>query len=894
MNRPAELRPNPDALLRTADRAHRGVLRIFLGAAPGVGKTYAMLQSARELQREGTDVVIGVVACHGRRETEALCAGLERLGPARIPYRDRVFEEFDVDAALKRTPSIVLVDELAHRNIPGSRHPRRYQDILELLDHGIEVWTAVNIQHLESLNDVVARITGIRMRETVPDSVLEQAGDVILIDLPPDRLIERLRQGKVYVPEQAQAALERYFSPPNLNALRELAVQAMADRIDLDVRTAMESRGLLGPWPVRSRILAAIDGSGNAEAVVRAARRLAERRHTPWLAVHVETANESDRARVEVERALALAERLGGDTMTLRGYDVVGELVHYAEKENITTLIMGRGSRSSYRNPFGALAAAKLMRRTGEFELTLVPLHARGQRRHWNRSPTPLRHYALAVASVAASVGAGFGLERLLPLANLSLVFMLAVLLVAIRGGTWAALLTAILSFLAFNFFFTVPVFSFAMTDVGQLLTAVFLLAMALLGGQLAGRMRHQVVALRTATDQAQRLLALSKTLAATSTLADVRRSGVQTTAALLGVPVALLASDEDHDRLSLVARSSQPVEFGPQQWAAAQWARQHGQSSGYQTDTLSDQEWRFVPLGQGDTMEGVLAVKLATLPVPPTALMQAHIEALANQFTQALTRTRLSADLSEARVAEETERLRSALLSSISHDLRTPLASMIGSASTLRELDEQLSQSDRRELMDSLLSEGERLNRYIQNLLDMTRLGYGTLKLERDWVALGDIVTAAVRRTRPLLGGFRVVRDIDPDIPLLYVHPALIEQALVNILENAAKFSPRSGKITIRGRRRGDDLELVLLDQGPGIPEEQRRRVFDMFFTGGDGDRGPYGSGLGLAICRGMIGAHGGRIAAESGPGDRGTAIVIGLPLLNPPGSHDQDRAES
>ena len=890
MNGEYNNRPDPQALLSEIKHERQGALKIFLGAFPGVGKTYKMLEAAREAQREGADVVIGIVESHGRQETEALCEGLESIPLMQLEYRGAQFRELDLDAIRKRSPAVVLVDELAHRNIPGTRHSRRYQDIDELLEHGIDVWTTLNIQHLESLNDVVARITGVRMRETVPDAVLSAARDVVLVDLTPRELIERLKQGKVYIPEQARAALDGFFSPPNLAALRELTLQAVAERIDRDVREVMRSQGVAGPWPVRARIVVAIDGIGNGQELVRLGRRLAERRRAPWSVVFVDRGDTWPEQQAGVERAFELAERLGGETVTLRGHDPVEELLAFARDQNATTLVVGRSRHRPLAGLFGLTLSQRLLRRGVDFEITFVPSRAaRGRhRKRWFRRIEPARYYIYALTVVAAATGVAAAVEPWLPLASLSLVFLTAVLLVAARTAMRPALVAAVVSAAAYNFFFTDPRYTFAIHRTHELVTVGFFLIIGLIGGQLAGRLRHQVLALRSTNEQTQTLLSLSRRLTAAVDLATVHREATTVIAEHLHVPVVLLVPG-DGGKIEQAASSQNEIDLNAKAWSAAQWASDHGQPSGFQTDTLSGIEWRFLPLVLEQECFGVIGVYRPGHGLRSEQL--AAIDALVTLVTLAMARTRLSTSLEQAKVAEETERLRSALLSSVSHDLRTPLASMIGAASSLRSLDAALSADDRRELLDAAISEGERLNRYIQNLLDMTRLGHGTLKLERDWIGIDDILNSALRRTRELLHDCRLVRSIEPELPLLYVHPALIEQALVNVIENAAKFSPKGGEIHVVVTREDGELLITVSDEGPGIPPEQREKVFNMFFTGGEGDRSKYGSGLGLAICNGMIGAHGGRIEALSGPGGHGTTIAIRLPLIEPP---DDDKEEN
>jgi two-component system sensor histidine kinase KdpD len=891
-NDPASGRPDPHALLSEVERERRGALKIFLGASPGVGKTYKMLEAAREARRAGLDIVIGIVESHGRRETEALCEGLEHLPRAQIDYRGTSFAEMDLDAIIRRAPAVVLVDELAHRNIPGTRHPRRYQDVVELLEHGIDVWTTLNIQHLESLNDVVARITGVRMRETVPDTLLRDALDVVLVDLTPRELIERLKLGKVYVPEQARAAMDGFFSPSNLAALRELAFQTVTERIDHDLQEARQRKGTAGLWPVRARVIVAVDGNANSEEVVRHGRRLAERYRAPWTAVFVDRGNDAPDLRAGIDRAFDLAERLGGETAILRGYDPVSELLAYAGEQNATTLVIGRSRRRTIRNLFGRAFGQRLLKEVDEIDVVFVASSGAGARHPWTwlRQAEPLRHYVYALGVMCAAVAIAVAIESLLPLANLSLIFITGVLLVAVRTALRPALFAVLISALAYNFFFTEPRYSFAMYHTDDLLTVGFLLAMGLIGGRLAGRLRHQVLALRDSNHQIQTLLSVSRRLAAAADLPSVRSEIVASIAAHARAPAALLSPEGNNASLALTGASNEAVrlewESDEKARSAAQWAFDRRKPSGFHTDTLGSLDWYFLPLDFERECFGVIGLYFGKLLVEhksPTDEQFASIHALANLATQAIARAQLATNLEQSKISEETERLRSALLSSVSHDLRTPLATMLGSASSLRTLAHDLSKEDQAELLDSIISEGERLNRYIQNLLDMTRLGHGTLKLERDWIGIDDIVDAALRRTRDLLRNHHVTRNVSSDLPLLYVHPALIEQVLVNIIENAAKFTPAEGEIRLAASRNGDEMLIAISDEGPGIPPDQREKVFDMFYTGGESNQNKYGSGLGLAICRGMIGAHGGRIQALPGNDGRGTTIAIHLPIIAP-----------
>ncbi|GEN24121.1 two-component sensor histidine kinase [Halomonas cupida] len=888
-------RPDPEALLKTARREVRGSLRIFLGAAPGVGKTYAMLRTARDLAGQGEQVTIGIIESHGRQETEDLCESLERIPLIEREHQGRAFHEYDLDATLNRAPDVVLVDELAHRNIPGGRHPRRYQDIEELLDAGIDVWTTLNVQHIESLNDVVARITGIRMRETVPDSLITRARDITLIDLTPDELIQRLKQGKVYVPEQARAALDGYFSISNLTALRELAMQTMAERVDSDVRDSMGVQGLAGPWPVRPKLLVALSGRPEDTSLIRATHRMAERRSATWRAVHIDTGSSSPEMRLELERSSQLVERLGGEVTVLAGQSRLQELLDYARRNNITTLVIGRPVHAPWRFWHRSLGKL-LLREAGEFDLVVVAESERRKPIRLMKNPIRRlthREWLLPTAVLSISMVLSLVIDRTMDLANISLVFLTGVLVTAAYTGTRAAMVTAVLSFLLYNFFFTEPRYSLAMVHRDQLLTVFFFFIVAMIGGQLAGRARRQLVALRASRDQTQQLLQLSRALSAAADHSTVRTTGISALADWLEVPTVYLESTTDKPELHITESHPGSVALDTTARQAAAWSYHHRKVSGHGSQTLASQRWRFIPLVDKETTSGIVGLALGDRDTSLIHDQETLVDTLINQFSMALTRTRLVNDLGAARLAEENERLRSALLSSVSHDLRTPLSSIIGAASSLRDLDQQLTAEDKRELLDSVLGESERLNRYIQNLLDMTRLGHGTLKIERDWVALSDLINAALKRLTSALGQVRVVRDIAPDLPLLYVHPALVEQALVNVIENAIRFSPISGSIFIHGKASSDELFISITDQGPGIPESEREQVFDMFFTGGEGDRGKHGSGLGLAICRGMIGAHAGSITAEQSPLGSGTRIMIRLPLMDSPHMEDDTEAQ-
>ncbi|QQQ03182.1 sensor histidine kinase [Lysobacter enzymogenes] len=896
-----------DALMGELQRQGAGRLTIFLGAAPGVGKTYTMLGRARELQRRGIDVVVGIVETHGRAETSALVDGLDLLPRKRSDYQGRTLDEMDLDALLARKPQVALVDELAHRNAPGSRHERRWQDVLELLDAGIDVYTTVNIQHLESLNDVVHRITGVRVSETVPDALFDRLRDIVLVDLPPRELIERLQQGKVYVPEQAAHALQAFFSPSNLTALRELAMQTAADRVDSDLREAQTARGLPGV-PLRRAVMVAIDGLGQSEYLVRVARRLAERRDAPWLVVTVQTGGAPDAQRQgELDRAFALARRLGGEAVVLHGNSIVDALLDHGERAGVSTIVLGRTRERPLARMVNRTLTQQLIQRGAHYELTIVSTpEARARaRRSLRESGGRLRGLlsrsdaALAVFAVAmAVVLAGFA-ERWIGLDDLSLVFIVAVVVVAARTRMTAAVLASALCFLAYNFFFIEPRYTLLIGARQGVTTVTLFLVAALVAGRLASKLRMQVVALRAANAHATELQTLGRELATAADAGQVVRAGKRALKRSLGAEVFVYVGGAP------LAGPNLP-ELSDKDRAAADWALKHRQPAGRYTDTLAGSDWWLLPLS-GDAGDKP-AAGLVGLRLPPSLTrlgpeQRRLAEAMTDDIAQAVLRTRLVADLEDSRVGGETERLRSALLSSVSHDLRSPLASIIGAASSLDNYAEAMPREDRHALLETIRIEGERLDRYIQNLLDMTRLGHGGLALNRDWIGVDELIGSAVTRLQRYEPAARFEVRLQPGLGPIWVHPALIEQALFNVLENAVKFSPPDAAVTIDARRvdgepGGPDhlLRIDVSDRGPGIPEDERARIFDMFYSVERGDRGRQGTGLGLAICQGMIGAHGGSVVALPGQPDdqgrRGTTIRITLPPIEPEPRPDAARA--
>ena len=880
-------RPSPDALLAAARPEGRGKLKVFLGASPGVGKTYAMLEAARLKAREGVDVVVGLVETHGRAETEALLGGLAIVPRKRMDYRGQHIDELDLDAVLARRPQLALVDELAHTNVPGSRHPKRWQDVVELLDAGIDVLTALNIQHIESLNDVVARIIGVRVQETVPDDVFRQADEIEVIDLPPQELIDRLHQGKVYRAGTIGRALDNFFTKPNLTALRELALRTAASRVDDEMLRLMQASALSGPWPTQERVLVCVNESEIAKSLVRAGKRTADRAGIPWIAVTVMTPRHEslpDSARQLTTEALQLAESLGAEVVTLHtDHDVAGEILGFARARNASRLLVGRPRP---RLPFGLLrepVADRLLDAATDFEVTIVA----GEQR---RRPAPVMARPEALGLNWQSIAAGTGgaaiatliaqpidMFGLVPPPSLVVIYLVAVLFVGARYGLVPALATSVLCFLAHNFFYTTPRYSFTIQQPEDVVGIVLFLIGALFTGSLAGRLRAQVATMRANQKRTAMLYDFAKKVAARSDLDDVLYAGAFHVAATLECQSLILMPGKSGALEQVQGFPSIVEEIDPRAQAAAQWAYERNEPAGAGTGTLPASPWMFVPLA-GTGMIGVVGLQFKDPRRGADPEVRRLVQAVEDQVAVAIERTRIAADLENMRVEAEGEKLRTALLNSLSHDLRTPLVSVIGALSGLTSPD--LPDTVRLALVESGLDEAKRLDRYVQNLLDMTRLEYGALKPKMAVVDLREVVGTVRRDLSQVLAGRGIEVDFPRDLPAILADPVLIGQALANVLENAAKYSPAGSTITLSARGASDMLVLNVGDEGPGIPPEEREKVFDLFYRVGDGDRRPSGTGLGLAIVRGFVEAHGGRVKALSGPNGRGTTVALELPL--------------
>jgi two-component system sensor histidine kinase KdpD len=884
-----DARPEPEALLAEAAKENRGRLKVFLGAAPGVGKTYSMLEDARRRQSDGTDVVVGIIETHGRGETESLLAGLEVIPRRRVAYRDRLLTEMDIDAILKRRPQLALVDELAHTNAAESRHPKRWQDVEELLAAGIDVYTTLNVQHLESLNDIVARISGVRVRETIPDKVLELANEIELIDLPPEELITRLRQGKVYVHDQIARAIQNFFSKGNLTALRELALRVAADRVDAQMTAHMRSHAISGPWPTHDRILVCINESPAATALVRTAKRASERARVPWIAASVITpasVSLPEPAKDAIAEAMRLAESLGAEVVALNAEtDVASAILDFARARNVSRLIVGRPRQRRLAALFMRESVGQeILRRAEDFEVTVVSPAREELRRSIISAPRPTpekdpQNYLWATLAVMTATGIAFVISREFPVASLALVFLVSVLLTAIRFGLWPSIYASVLSFLAYNFFFTQPYYSLNIADRGVVLTLFLFLVVAVLTGNLAARLRRQVAIQRHIAQRTANLYQFSRKIASAASFDDIIWAAVHHVASTLRCRSLVLRPSEDNG-LSIAGSYPPEDQLEVRDWGAAKWAWQHGEPAGWGSQTLPSSKWLFLPLKTAQGPLAVLGVSFEGSNKQIDSESRRLLDALVDQVALAIERAQLTADIEESRVYSETERLRGALLSSVSHDLRTPLVSIIGAATTLIERSEAVSSDDRRQLAETIQQEGQRLNRYVQNLLDMTRISYGALQLNKQWLEPRELVGSAVRQLRRELTDFHVTNDVSLLLPALKGDPVLLEQAFVNVLDNAAKYAPPGSAIAVSAERVDDAIMFAVDDEGPGIPAAERERVFDLFYRVGKGDRQGKGTGLGLAISRGILEAHGGTISASPGRNGSGTRISIRLPL--------------
>lgn len=884
-------RPSPEALLAEAAKEDHGRLKVFLGFAPGVGKTYEMLSQARQKKLEGVDVVIGVVETHGRAETERLTRNLEQIPKRHAPYKGHVLQEMDLDAILVRRPKLVLVDELAHTNVEGSRHPKRYMDVEELLAAGIDVYSTLNVQHLESLNDVVARITHVQVRETVPDSVLDRADDVELVDLTPEDLMQRLKDGKVYLPDTAARAAQNYFVPGNLTALREIALRRTAQRVDDQMVSYMRSHAIQGPWEASERVLVRINERPGAVALVRYGRRLADRLHASWTAAYVETPSAqhfSDAERDRVAEALRVAVRLGGATATIPATNVADGIVGYAHANNYTHIVTSTTRRSWWETLLRRSTTYEIIRQAGGVSVHVVPEQLtramRGKDRTPPRPSPPLdkRGYWESLFFTALAFGIGILLKRYFGIANVGVVFLVAVLASAVRYGLWPAVCASIVAVLAFNFFFLPPVHTFTIADPENVVVLVTFGIVAVIASNLAARVRAQAILANERAAVTESLYQFSRKLAGIVALDDLLWATSFQIAQMLKVRVVILLPESG--RLSV--RAGYPPEdvLDASELAAANWVWQHATPAGRGADSLPGAARLYLPIRTARGTIGVIGLDSDKHGLLLSPDQRRLFDALADQAALAIERIQLSEDIEKSRVAAETEKLRAALLTSISHDLRTPLSVILGAASSLKDQKAKLDEAALDELVATIQEEGERLNRFIANLLDMTRLESGAVSPLLDLVDLGDVVGSALRRARHVLHDHKLSVSLKPGLPLVRLDPVLLEQVLFNLLDNAAKYAAPGSAVDVGAQTSGSQVVIEVRDEGAGIPPEDLERIFDKFYRVHASDRKRAGTGLGLAVSRGFVEAMGGTITAAN-RGDRsGSVFTIRFPIPTEP----------
>ncbi len=879
-------RPNPDELLvhvqKEEEQQARGKLKIFLGYVAGVGKTYAMLEAAHQRLAEGQDVVVAYLETHGRPETEALLQGLEVIPRRPVEYRGVILAEPDIDAALARRPQLALVDELAHTNAPGSRHAKRYQDVLDLLNAGIDVYTTLNIQHLDSLNDVVAQITGITVRETVPDSLLDEAYEIELVDLPVDELLQRLKEGKVYVPDQAIQAIHKFFRPGNLSALRELSLRRAADRIDEQMRAYMQTHAITGPWPAGERLLVCVSPSPLSERLVRAARRLAVRLNAEWFAVYVETPNQarlSATGHNRVTHNLHLAELLGAKTFTLTGNSVVEAIVQFAHSHNITKIVAGKPLRPRWVEVLRGSVVDQIIRRSGDLDIYVISSASEqtesAPQKTTAKPGQPWQRYTWSAGLVVLVTLVGFPLRPFINPINLVMLYLLAVVIAALRLGRRPAILASFLSVVAFNYIFVPPYYTYVVSDAQFLLTFAALLVVGVVISTLTAQARDQTRAAQRRQAHTAAMYELSRDLAAAIEPKHIAEIVVSHIGQTLDCPAAMLLPQPEKLAPCFTASG---FTMDDNEQAVVAWVLQHSRPAGRGTDTLAGAHNSYLPLKAAQNVVGVLGVHLAEETGLLTPEQWRLLESFANQAAQAIRRVQLAQEARQAQLLRETEKLQTALLNSISHDLRTPLASITGALSSLRDDAPFLSEAARNILLSTAWEQADRLNNLVGNLLEMTRLEAGATKIRPEPSDAQDLIGVALEQLGHRLGERVITIKAPDDLPLVSVDFVLMVQVLVNLLENAVKYSPPDTPITIRAAATPAEFTFQVIDRGIGIPEDELERIFQKFYRLQRAN-GVSGTGLGLSISKGIVEAHGGRIWATNNP-DGGAKFTVAIPL--------------
>lgn len=878
-----ENRPDPDALLKQvqSEGTSRGKLKIFLGYAAGVGKTYAMLEAAHQRKEEGVDVVIGYVETHGRVETEKLVAGLEVLPRKQVKYHNITLSELDVDAVLKRRPALVLVDELAHTNAPGSRHPKRYQDVEEILDAGIDVYTTLNIQHLESLNDVVTQVTGVIVRETIPDRVIDEADAIEVIDLPPDELLTRLREGKVYIPEQAARAIRKFFREGNLTALREMSLRRAAERVDDQMRSYMQTRAIPGPWAASERLMVCISPSPLAEKLVRNTRRLADELNAEWFAVYVEVASKPENNPVNRERigrTLQLAEELGAKSFTLVGRSVHEAVLDFARKNNITKIVVGKPLKPRWQEMWRGSIVDQLIYAGGNIDVYVISAATEPRKKivpeTW-QPHRPLGRYLLSLGLVALSTLLSYVVRGNLEPANLVMLYLASVVVSAAFLGRGPSLLAAVASVLAFDLFLVPPYLTFAVSDTQYVITFAALFVLSLIISSLTARVREQAESAIRREAQTSALYNLVRDLTSTTDLKQVTESIALHLSRAFDCDVAIFLPENKQLRTFASSPNYEPDE---NELAIAAWAFEHREPAGRGTDTLPAASLHCLPLKTANNIIGVLGIRPKDARIFLTPEQRQTLSAFANQAALAIERVRLAEQARQTELLQATEKLQTALLNSISHDLRTPLVAIMGALTSLDEQDESLDDEYRRSLVSTAREEADRLNRLVNNLLSMTRIESGAIKLHYEPGDIQDVIGTALEQLGSRVAEHEIKVSVPDDFPLVPMDFTLMVQVVVNLLDNAVKYSPKGSTIEVSASLLDDKACLQIADRGVGIPPEDLPRVFDKFYRV-QRPESVSGTGLGLSICKGIVEAHHGNIYVRNRDGG-GTVVSVELPL--------------
>ena len=884
----AEQRRDPELLLKKLQKESRGKLTVFLGAAAGVGKTYAMLENAHERLNEGIDVVVGWVETHKRKETEEMLQGLPIIAARQIEYREKILGEMDLDAVLARKPQLVLVDELAHTNVPGSRHVRRFQDVEEILSAGIDVYTTVNIQHLESLNDIVEQITEVKIRETVPDSILETADRVQLIDIPPEDLIKRLKEGKVYVPGQVERALKNFFRPGNINALREMALRFTAYRVDQQLNEYMHDHAIEGPWSAAEKVLVCVSASPFSAHLIRVAKRMASAMHAQWYAIHFDTPQSKvdDKARDRLSRNMRLAQELGANVASLPAVDIAEEIVAFCHKKNITHMVVGKPVHNRFWEIIkGGALVDRLIRKSGGIQIHVI----QGKQSHdyvpkietsVRTKNIEWRHYFGGMAMLGLMTLINYGMKAQLELLNVAMLYLLPVLLSAAWWGRGPSYVTAFCTVLVFDFLFVPPVHSFSVLDIRYLWSFLIFLLVAFVAGGRTERLRREAEFARQHERQTRALYEFSREIAAQVELDSIIGVLAQSAAQALERSVVVLLPDEKN-KLKLRAQEK----FGEtsidlleeaSELAVAVWAYEHGEVAGRSTDTLPASAYLYLPLNARDKTIGVLGLQMQEKRVNPE--QRRLIEAWVTMASLAVERIHLTTEANHAALLEESERLRSALFNSISHELRTPLATILGSASTLLDKEIRLAEPEQSELLENIRHGAGRMERVVSNLLDTARLESGALQIKQDWCDIEDVIGAALQRLEEAVKHRRIDISLQEKLPLFKGDCVLLEQVMINLLDNALKYSPSDTPIELRAMQKDMKIIVSVADYGRGIPPGELEHIFEKFYRASDAIK-ISGTGLGLSICKGIVEAHGGEIWAANRP-DGGVRISFALSL--------------